>query len=375
MLTTAAQLAALRPEWDALWRESGASATRSSSLVHHSWERWHAGAAGSEPRCVVGREAGRLVLVWPLVAVRRAAWTTVRPLAPGAAEATDVLVAGTTAADAGVADARVAGAWAALLDHGRADLVTLPYVRDGSRLARALAAGGRGRVLSTEADVVPVVTLATPDAVAEHHGATSGHQRRRRRAALRGLEKHGEVSTEAVAGDDPRAAGLLRWAVAQKAAWFAASGRSGEWAYPDGYDEVLARVGADPERAQEWVVFVLAVAGEPAAVAVGAVGRRLELVLTAFSAEHARSSPGTHLAEHWVGWAAERGLDVDLGVGAEPWKTALARGRGEPTTSTVLAVRPWGAVGVLGRRGVARARATVAEAPSRVRAAVRPRRG
>ena len=82
---------AVRNEWEDLW-------SRANGHYHEAfavcWESWLniAGPRGSKLRCIVGRQNGRLVMVWPLVVTRRGLWRVLRMLGPEAADYTSMLL-------------------------------------------------------------------------------------------------------------------------------------------------------------------------------------------------------------------------------------------------------------------------------------------
>lgn len=71
VITDMGQMVALEAEWNALWRKARGSFHQSYSFALHSWNEI-AAPGGRSLFCIVIRERGRLVLVFPLVGIARA---------------------------------------------------------------------------------------------------------------------------------------------------------------------------------------------------------------------------------------------------------------------------------------------------------------
>ena len=85
------QFRALQEDWDALWSRANGRYYQAFSVCLLAWLHV-AKPQGRRLRCLVCREKGRLVMVWPLVTYRRALWTYLLPLSPDAGDYTSVLV-------------------------------------------------------------------------------------------------------------------------------------------------------------------------------------------------------------------------------------------------------------------------------------------
>lgn len=126
IITDADAFLALRDEWNALWSQADG---RHHQAFDVCWQCWTqvAKPRGQRLHCIVYRENGELVLVWPLVSHRRFFCSVLEPLTPGTAEHTSILAA------AG-ASAALNAAWRAATRDCRADIFSVPYVaKDAGR--------------------------------------------------------------------------------------------------------------------------------------------------------------------------------------------------------------------------------------------------
>ncbi len=350
----------LREEWDALWHRSRGSYIQTSACALHSWDVLEADG-GSQLFCLVGRDdVGMLAVVWPLVVHLRALWRVARQLGPLAAEFTAVLVA-----DTDHADRQVAAAWAAAVDLVETDVIDLPFVKDDSPLARAVASQPHTRV--SEHDVAPYAHLTEHPDWKTYTAGLSARHRKKHRAARRKLAAQGDIVFEVVEGPDTRTPALVSWMLTQKRVWSTRSGKTGGWVFDDRYREVLTRLATDPNPAPPIVLFVLHLDGNPIAVKVAAVGRaHLDLIIAGYAPAHASHSPGTRLDEYWVPWAFARRLDVDFGAGGEHYKQFWSQGRTATTTRYMIPTRTWGRAGMMTQQGATRGQAALRDATSAV---------
>jgi CelD/BcsL family acetyltransferase involved in cellulose biosynthesis len=86
VITSEGDFRDLCTEWDDLWRRSpGASAVQTFSCCFYTW-KYIAKPAKRKLFCIVARENGAAVFIWPLVKYRKAFWSIIRPLGPSAYE-------------------------------------------------------------------------------------------------------------------------------------------------------------------------------------------------------------------------------------------------------------------------------------------------
>lgn len=344
-------LLVLKREWDELWRRSEGSYFQTFSCCLHSWDVM--GGQRRRLRCLVGREAGVLVLVWPVVTQRRAFWSVARQLGPEAAEFTDVLVA-----DEPGAAQRVAAAWRTLHDDLGVDLIQLPFVKVGSSLDQAVQ--GRGRVLAADPDIAPYAHLRGESDWESYSRTLSSSHRKKQRNLRRRLAEQGEVRFEVVKGDDSRCPSLINWMLVHKRQWSERVGKKGAWVFDDRYRDLLVRLVCDPDGVQQFMVFVLWLDDEPIAVKVAAMGRtHVDLVIAGYDATFGKYSPGTRLDEFWIPWILNRGLDCDFGAGGEHYKMYWSRNNVRATLNYSIAGTPWGVAGSMTQKSVQRARTAV----------------
>src|SRR5690242_20406557 len=111
-------------EWDDLWRRSpGAGVFQTFSCCFYTW-KYIAKPAKRKLFCIVARENGAAVFIWPLVKYRKAFWSIIRPLGPSAVEYTRPLVE-----ESDKADYYASIAWQLLRTTCRADIINLPFTK------------------------------------------------------------------------------------------------------------------------------------------------------------------------------------------------------------------------------------------------------
>src|ERR1700683_1594782 len=117
------ELVRLQPEWDALWssvRSPGYQQSYLFALVClqeiHNDQR-------SPLRCVVVRQSGKVVLIWPLLVRRVAGVRILSPLWSTGAEYTEPLVQ-----DGPEAMALVSSAWMSARSRIAADIISMPQL-------------------------------------------------------------------------------------------------------------------------------------------------------------------------------------------------------------------------------------------------------
>jgi CelD/BcsL family acetyltransferase involved in cellulose biosynthesis len=337
VVTSEAGLLAARAEWDDLWQRAGGTYQASAEVALLSW-RHVASAAGAELCCVLGRSAGALELVWPLVVTRRAGLRVLRPLGPGAADTTELLV---------TSDAVIESAFHGVLGAARADVVQLPYLPVGSALHRLGA--GTGKVLASVPDALPVARLRGQSDWDAYRGSSNRKSMGKR---LRRLERLGTVTRREIVGGSgsDELEPLMDWFLEHRLRRGEVTGRSGEWLTAPGYRDFLVAAlrDTDPERPLSRV-FVVELDGRPIAlVTTGAGVEVAHTQVTAFDAAYAAHSPGLLAFEQAGRWAVGEQLDLNLGPGGETFKVAMARDHVVETASLTLTLTgrarlAWGA--------------------------------
>lgn len=176
---------ALKPEWDALFARAGLP---QQLFQRHAFLRhWcdHYLSADDRLCLVVGREAGRLVMLWPLERRRRLGLELVRLMGAPVAQFGDILV------EPGPRREHwLERGWEALRRHG-VDLVELRLVRADAALAHCSRLALATPVVSQEAPFADLALRVAPDGPSLAYPARDRSNYRRR---LRRLSERGEIA-------------------------------------------------------------------------------------------------------------------------------------------------------------------------------------
>ncbi|SEM64531.1 Acetyltransferase involved in cellulose biosynthesis, CelD/BcsL family [Bosea lupini] len=197
---------ALKPEWDALFARAGLP---QQLFQRHAFLRYwcdHYLPAGDRLCLVVGRESGRLVMLWPLERRRRLGLELVRLMGAPVAQFGDVLV------EPGPRREHwLERGWEALRRYG-IDLVELRLVRADAALAHCGRLALVVPVVSQEAPFADLALRVAPDGPSLAYPARDRSNYRRR---LRRLAERGEI-VFAHQEPGPQAGALAEQAVAMK---------------------------------------------------------------------------------------------------------------------------------------------------------------
>jgi CelD/BcsL family acetyltransferase involved in cellulose biosynthesis len=329
-------MTALADAWNDLWdRSPTVGLFQSFEYCIDAWESV-ARPAGRSLACLAGWRDGRLVAVWPLVVVRHRLWTYARPLGASGVELHEMLLDDTVDAQAWVRQAS-----RALLAHARVDVLDVSFFQD-SATAPALRDLPSSAVETSEAVSVSVGLRAERDWDA-YYTSLSRSYRKDFAKSRRRLEALGPVEFAVLAPGDPRTSALVGWTLAQKRRWAERTGKNGDWLYSDDYRAFLERQVGRRGNSVENVVLTMTVNGDLMATQIGASSKdTFEAVIAGFNADYEKYSPGARLTEAMIRWAWERGVDCDLGAGAEPYKLFWSRNRTRTITIRRMAVSRWG---------------------------------
>ncbi|WP_031361203.1 GNAT family N-acetyltransferase [Caballeronia sordidicola] len=325
---------ALRDEWNALWSQVDG---RHHQAFDVCWQCWTQAAkpSGYRLRCIVYRENGELVLVWPLMSHRRFFCTVLEPLAPGTAEHTSILTAtGSSAA--------LNAAWRAATQHCHADLFSIPYVAKNAAL-HDLASRHAGLVAAKQDVSATALLRKEPDWTA-YCNTLGTLSKKKPGARERRFEKEGVLDIRILEADDTHAhAQWVDWMLARKREWAEHFEKSGPWLYSQGYRDFLVSL-ADGTHAQPMgTVFVMTLDGLPVAAYIMGLGHTcVNGLIGAFDSKFSRFAPGSILMERCVKWAWENRMDLDFGIGTEEFKGYWSRGNVLPNTSFQIATTQWG---------------------------------
>lgn len=348
VLTGEAALAGVRAEWDALWERTGGPfhARHDTCALASS----HAVAGvGRQPWVVLGRRAGELVLAWPFTLLRRAGVSALRPLGPGMADYTPLLV------DPRLPTPPLARAFDLVQRSSGADLAYLTYVSCGSALHALAASYPRARVV--ERCEVAYALLG------QHRGGFDAYARacgsfgsKRKPGQLRRrLERLGAVTVRVTSGPEQpaRARSIVDFVLRHKRNWAEGRVAPGLWLRAPGFAGYLTAL---LHRHAAYAVELL-LDGRPVAASLVGLGHgSVTGLISAFDPTFAAQSPGLVMVEECVRYACERGLDFDFGAGNEPYKRYWSAGNARPSESFAVPLTLRGALALSLRAGAARLR-------------------
>jgi CelD/BcsL family acetyltransferase involved in cellulose biosynthesis len=321
VITDIDQMAQLEAEWNELWLKAKGSFHQSYSVAYHSWTEISA-PAGRSLFCVVLRDKGKLVLVFPLVRYRNGPCSMIRPLGPDAAETTDVLVDPQSDYQQ-----NICLAWQTIERQSRVDIIRMPFVRVGSPLGE-LIKGKRN--LGSESDIAPFANLQDQtswDAYAKIIGANSRQQLNRKRKRLSEMGHFEFVEVDPVS-DPAYANELMEWMFAQKKIWSERVGKQGPWITSEGYRNFLYNWMTDPGNIQQMRIYAILIDKTPIAMKLASYCvSHMDLIIAAFhsDSQYAKYSPGFVLDEFWMKIVFEKRLNVDFGAGNEAYKLFWSR--------------------------------------------------
>ncbi|MFP3614717.1 GNAT family N-acetyltransferase [Paraburkholderia sp. SIMBA_050] len=343
IITDERALAGLQADWDALWKRARGRHYLSFAFCWTAWQQV-AKPKGRSLRCIIRRDEGRLVMVWPLVLHHRLMWACLVPLSPEAADYSDILL------EAGTETTKwIEGAWRIATGHCGADYVHLPYLHESAGLYRV--AGQDRSLIIGQRNVSYVAKLSMEcrrhDWTSFCDSLTSLKQRKKPGSIARRLAKKGQLDASLVNPSDKSAVAsaidlMLEW----KRDWGSRVGKHGQWVASVHYRNFLVEWLSSP-LATEAHLLVVALDGAPLAALVFCVDNCCaSTIISSFNPAQRNLSPGSLAYEYVVQWAFDRRLDLDFGAGTEQYKEFWARGNmaGVWTLRTVSS--PWGHLGM-----------------------------
>lgn len=309
---------ALKPEWDDLFARAG--------LPHQLFQRhaflrhWcdHYLAAEDRLCLVVGREAGRLVMLWPLERRRRLGLELVRLMGAPVAQFGDVLI------EPGPRREHwLERGWEALRRRG-VDLVELRLVRADAALAHCNRLATIAPVVSQEAPFADLGLRVAPDGPSLVYPARDRSNYRRR---LRRLAERGEIAfVDREPG--PEAALLAEQAVAMKRASLAQHGIVAPAVLNPRFGRFFAALAADRSEDAGLRLSLVTCDGRPVGIDLSfdCKGRSFGHVIASDPAFE-REGLGRVLIHHTFASARARGNSIfDLLAPADPYKREHADG-------------------------------------------------
>jgi CelD/BcsL family acetyltransferase involved in cellulose biosynthesis len=313
IVTDEQRFLALEAESDRLWeRTSDRRWSHSFTWFRTGWE------TTGRPRrrrmhILVLRRDGEAVLIWPLALRRR--WFCLEAIALGSesTEYAPILVV-----DGPEAAVNLRSAWAFLRARREADVVEIPFVREGSTAHVVFSNDPTPRNIETHpAPYVEWDQFKTWDA---YWGARSKKTRGEIGRLSRRFAELGEVTFELVE-DHAEYLKLLDWSLRTKIDWMDRTGHENSFTRTPEYHAFLAALHERPTRQGRWVMFALKLDGRIVATKMGAAdATRYEGFIDAVDPEFANYSTGSIILIKELEWARARGLRLDFRIGSEAYK-------------------------------------------------------
>jgi CelD/BcsL family acetyltransferase involved in cellulose biosynthesis len=326
----------LQQDWDDLWKRADGSYPQTFEYCLHTLKEMALPTA-ARLHCVVGWKNDRLVVVWPLLKYREFLWRAVRPLTPDGSVRSDVLV------EPG-ADARdlVEAAWHMLLKTCRSDLLSLPQVRVDSDLHLQVSrAKWMPRAVLVEIAIARTRNYGDWNAYRE---SLSSRSRKELDYCRRRLSKQGAVTMFIANFKDPGSIAHIDSLFAWKQQWADRTAKKGIFFSPH-YRDFMIRLMMDSHSSERFLLFVLALDGQPIAVNLVAVeNASVYGMQAAFDEAYAKFTPGALLLEYAVRWAFDHRRDFDFGAGGGKYKMFWAGGSSYESTDFRIPMSRWGSL-------------------------------
>lgn len=297
---SSAELAALRPEWEELERLSDPASVFQSFAQISIWSRHFLAGPQVHGRLHVAmvREAGRPVLILPLVVSRGGPMKLARIAGDPIAQYSEILLdparADRAAFEAALASVKAAGV----------DAIILRRVRAESRLLSFAAGKLRPGTGQDAAPFADISAFADYDAYLR---SLSKNMRKGLRNRKHHLDAKGEAQFEVLAGG-PEARRVLADAMGLKRQWLIQRGALSAAFLDPNTKECLLDLAEDGEGAGS-IVTRLVVNGELAAIRFGFEHQGTYFAyISAYDQKFAELSPGKMVMEFYMSQAHQRGL-------------------------------------------------------------------
>lgn len=347
IVTEEAGFRALQSEWDDLWARSRGWYYQSFAHCLLAWEQI-ARPIGRKLHIIVGREAGKAVLIFPLITYRRALWTYLTPLSTESADLTSILVE-----DNARTAARVEGAWDAARKRCGADFIQMPYVPDSTDLYRLALKERHFMVREHTPRYVARINEQSQrydwkgfcDSLGTFHRKKPGRIERRLAAA-------GKVGIHVLDWTDKtRIIAAVDAMLAWKRDWAVRAGKDGPWLASQHYRSFLIAWLSTEGAAVKSRISVITV--DDAAVAVVMVcsdARAVTGIISSFDPAFGKWSLGLLNVELTAKWAFDLQLDFECGPGSEDYKPYWSRGNRSYCCTTLSVNSSWGLAAFYARR-------------------------
>ncbi len=291
---------ALETAWNDLHRRAGQphQVFLSFNWMWHWCAHFHDEAA-ERIVLLMGRRAGRLVMLWPMVRRRRFGVASLQWMGAPVTPYGDALI------ETGLhTQTDLAAAWDYLRHNARAHAIELGNVRADAAVAGLLAFE---QPKITRQERACSLDLAALGSWNSFEAAQSAKARKNRRRQRRRLEEMGVVRFEMTA-EGARARELTLEALALKRRWLEAKGLASSAFATKGFDEFFAAVASSRDRPAGCRVASLEMGGKAVAVAVAFVHKgHVAVHVIAYDPDVEACAPGSLLFEDMIRDAFSKG--------------------------------------------------------------------
>ncbi len=318
---TLEDLASLREQWQKLHAGHG---TASQVFQTFEWcDAWCRQFLDNEPgtslHIIVGRQNGRVVMIWPLMIVRQAMLSVARWLSDPYGQYGDVLIDNT------VDKALWLGtAWHNLLQDGSIDAVALRHVRSDAQALPLLCRSASAVGETTGAPFLDMTAFASAD---DYSAGLSRNQRSKRAKLIRKITADGELDFD-VHCEGPGLEAAVENALRYKQEWLEAHGYSASVLTTQGLKNFLCGLGHGHSAETTTTAGVLSQNGKPLAVDIGILCKNeyFGYLIVQDQAKLHLSPAKAHL-DHLQRWCVEHGIKrFDLMIPADDYKMHWAGG-------------------------------------------------
>jgi CelD/BcsL family acetyltransferase involved in cellulose biosynthesis len=308
-------LLALRADWERLWAACAPDLyCQSFAAVSLAWARIHS-PTGHRLHVVVGRDQGRVVLIWPMMVRRERSgriWRLADWLGREPVDYGDILIE-----PGAVGTRQIRAALEHLVATIPADLISLQAVRPDANVFSVLDGDCRHKIANNTAPFIDMRAAGSWKAyqAALPKGFRKGMERRARR-----LEEAGTVGITLTHETDLLEE-TVRWITERKKEWIGERGIDG---YGVSAEELAATVAflEEASRAGKILIARLSVDGTLVAADVSQIFRgRLFADIGSFDLEWAKFAPGSLLMRATIEWAFANDVAIfDFARGAYDYK-------------------------------------------------------
>jgi CelD/BcsL family acetyltransferase involved in cellulose biosynthesis len=343
IISDSRDLVALQPEWDALWSSVRSPGYQQSYTFARICLQEIHNDQRSPLRCIVVRQSGKVVLIWPLLIRRVALVKILSPLWSTGAEYTEPLLQdGPGGLDL------VSSAWLSARSKIAADIISMPQLKVGSYLHTVVS---RENPADVETDTCYVIQWDKKwtDWDSYCKAVSTGHDSKQtRRRKRKKLEEQGEIEFQILTASSETAA-LIDWTLQHKRDWAERVNKRGSWLYSESYRNFLVALFSSESACQTFAIFLLKINGIPISTKLVAYNKKkLDWIITAFDAAWGRYSPGSLLDEYCVHWTFEKGLELDFGPGPVAYKKLWSNDNAITTVSYRFSGSLLGAIAMKG---------------------------